>query len=407
MKRIILSILSMMSMVTITMPTAQADDLFSSDRLSLHGFGTLGVSHLSNENVDYKTNIQPSGPGGTYDVDFGLDSRLGVQLDYALTEHTTATIQTISQRNTDRTFTPHVSLLNLRHEFDNGLAIRVGRIQPTTYLAAEYRLANFSNPWVRPPEVVYGLVPLIEQQAIDVSYPFATEYGIFTGWLGVFKYDVDIGRINQSGTDTAKIRNGRNIGIKWQHGAWLAKAGWAINDTTLETAPLKAALAGVGLFDPAAANALALNNTPVEVFSAGITYEDSDWLMMAEWAARKSHSLLSDTWGAYVTVGRHLGPVLPYLTIGRQAIDDPSVTSSNPIASQIINQIYKSTNFSQWAASIGMSYPIQEKAILKFQIDWIKPDNGSTGPYTNVSAGYDSSHPPTDILISVNLDFIF
>jgi len=402
-----MKLLSIIFIVITTISLAQAEESLSDDRLSFHGFGTLGVSHLSNKNVDYRTNIQPSGPGGTYDVDFGLDSRIGVQLDYALSEYTTATIQAVSQRNTDRTFTPHVSLLNLRHEFDNGLAIRAGRIQPTTYLAAEYRLANFPNPWVRPPEVVYGLAPLIAQEAIDVSYPFATKYGIFTGWLGVYKFDVDVGRANQSGTDTAKNRNGRNIGIKWQHGAWLAKAGWTIHDATFESASVKAALAGIGLFDPAAASALALNNTPVEIFSAGITYEDDDWLMMAEWAARKSRSLLSDTWGAYATVGRHFGSVFPYLTIGRQAIDNPSVTSSNAIASQIINQIYKSTDFSQWTASIGMSYPIQEKAILKFQIDWIKPDNGSTGPYTNVSPGYDSSHPPTDVLISVNLDFVF
>ncbi|MFM9912290.1 MAG: hypothetical protein ACKVN9_02005 [Methylophilaceae bacterium] len=391
--------------------TAWADEGSSvwqdKSQLKFSGFGTLGISHLSNKNVDFATNVQPTGPGRTRDVDFGLDSRLGVQLDYDFDEDTTATIQAVSERNADKTFTPYISLLNLRHEFDNGLLIRAGRIQPTTYMATEYRLANFPNPWVRPPVTVYGLIPLTALEAVDVSYPYVTDYGVFTGWLGVNQFDFDSARSNASGTDNVKGKNGRNIGIKWQQGAWLAKIGWSIYDVTYESPSIKAALAGLSLFDPAAANALALNNTPLEIFSAGLTYEGQDWLMMAEWAERKSDAILPTARGAYVTIGRQFGKTLPYVTIGRRETDNLSVTSNNPIASQIINQIFSFLNYSQWTASLGVSYPILEKANLKFQIDWIKPDKGSFGPYTNHSTSYDSTHPPTDVLISVNLDFVF
>jgi len=391
--------------------TAWADDSSShwqdETPIKLSGFGTLGISHLSNKNADFATNAQPNGPGRSKNIDFGLDSRLGLQLDYALTDHTTLTIQTVSERNADKAFTPYLSLANLRQQFDNGLTIRIGRTQPTTYLSAEYRLANYANPWVRPPVSVYGLTPLIAQEAIDVSYPLATDYGIFTGWVGLNRFDFDASRNNASGTDPVKGRKGRNIGFKWQQGSWTAKFGWSKNNVTYESPSAKAAIAGIRLFDPVAANTLAISDAPVEIISAGLIFEDDDWLMMAEWGERKSDSALPNSWGAYLTLGKHVGIVLPYFTLQRRQTSGSSFTSSNAFANSIIDQLFAAQDYSDWSVSFGMSYPISKNSLLKFQIDCIKPDKNSYGPYINQSSSYDLSHPSTDTLISLNLDFVF
>jgi len=377
------------------------------DRLRISGFGTLGMTHLSNKNADFASNPQPNGPGRTRSIDFGLDSRLGLQLDYELTDQATLTIQTVSERTADKTYTPYISLANLRQEFDNGLAIRVGRTQPTAYLAAEYRLANFANPWVRPPESVYGLIPLIAQESVDVSFPFSTEFGVFTGSVSISRFDFDAPRENASGIDVAKGRNGRTINVKWQNGSWLAKIGWSVNDITYESPSLQAAFAGISFFDPVAARNLAIKNTPVEFIALGVTYEDADWLMMMEWAERSSDSALPNSWGAYATLGRHIGSFFPYVSIGKRGSDGPSVTSKNSTANLIISQLFAAQDSSYQSTSLGMSYNIHKDALLKFQIDWISPDENSYGPYNNHSPSYNLSHPSTDTLVSVNLDFVF
>lgn len=372
------------------------------------GFGTIGGSWLSSSTADFATNTQPTGVGRTNEFDWGVDSRLGVQLDVDLTENIRLTAQAVSERNPDRTITPYLSLASLRYEFDNGLAVRLGRLQPASYLAAEYRLANFANPWVRTPETVYGLFPLVAQEAIEVRYPLETEYGVFTSWIGVSAYDAKASRSNEGGTDALKGRNGVYLGLKWQYGLWLAHFTWARTELTYTSPSIKAALTAMNWFDPIAAQQLAMNRAPISLASLGMTYEGSDWLMMAEWARRDSDAGLASAWGAYVTLGRHFDEALIYATVGRRDSLGYRASSNHPIANLIIQQIFAAQNYSQWTGSVGASYPVMENILLKCQVDWIAPDKGSYGPYTNNDPlRYNLNNPSIETLVSVNLDFVF
>jgi hypothetical protein len=382
--------------------------LADENRLHFSGFGTLGSSWFSSTTADFATNTQPRGAGRSSEFDWGVDSRLGVQLDVAVTENITLTAQAVSERNADRTISPYLSLANLRYEFENGLAFRLGRLQPTLYLAAEYRLANFANPWVRTPETVYGLFPLVAQEAIEVRYPLETEYGVLTGWLGINRYDMKAPRSNIGGTDALKGRNGIYLGLKWQYGLWLAKFTWTRTELTYSNPSIKTALAAVNWFDSAVAQKLAIDGAPITIASLGVTYEGSEWLMMAEWARRDSDSGLASAWGAYVTLGHHFDEALLYATLGRRDSIGYRTSSNNPTASFIIKQIFAAQNYSQWTGSLGASYPVMENMLVKCQIDWIAPDKNSYGPYTNNDPlRYNLNAPTIETLVSVNLDFVF
>lgn len=254
------------------------------------GFGTVGGSWFSSSTADFATNTQPKGVGRSTEFDWGVDSRLGAQLDVAVTENLSLTAQAVAERNADRTITPYLSLASLRYEFENGLVFRLGRLQPASYLAAEYRLANFANPWVRTPETVYGLFPLVAQEAVEVRYPFETEYGVFTSWVGVNGYDTKASRSNDGGTDLLKGRNGFYLGLKWQYGLWQAQFTWVRIELTYTTPTIKTALATLGWFDAIEAQKLAIDRAPISLAAVGVTYEGSEWLMMAEWARRDSDS---------------------------------------------------------------------------------------------------------------------
>ena len=246
------------------------------------------------------------------------------------------------------------------------------------------------------------------QEAIEVRYPLETEYGVFTSWIGVSAYDTKASRSNEGGTDALKGRNGVYLGLKWQYGLWLAHFTWARTELTYTSPSIKAALTAMNWFDPIAAQQLAMNRAPISLASVGMTYEGSDWLMMAEWARRDSDAGLASAWGAYVTLGRHFDEALIYATVGRRDSLGYKASSNHPIGNLIIKQIFAAQNYSQWTGSVGASYPVMKNILLKCQVDWIAPDKGSYGPYTNNDPlRYNLNNPSIETLVSVNLDFVF
>jgi hypothetical protein len=96
-----------------------------------------------------------------------------------------------------------------------------------------------------------------------------------------------------------------------------------------------------------------------------VTYENSDWLLMAEWARRGSDSGLTSAWGAYLTLGYPIDAALLYATVGRRETFGSHITSPDPTANIIIQQIFAAQNYSQWKGSLGVSYPVRENILLK------------------------------------------
>ena len=384
-------------------------DVHADERVQFSGFGTLGTAWFSNDEADYSPNIQPIGPGRSKTIDWGLDSRLGGQADIALSENLQLTIQGIIQRQPSRNYTPQISLAHFRWQAAEKLSIRIGRTQDNSLLASEYRLANLPNPWSRPPPEVYGLIPLIYEDGLNANWHQDIGSGRLDISLSFGRGDYNVARSNESGLEPVDIRQSQRLVARWQAGNWQAKASYGTRLLTYAPAALQPAINAVASIDPASGAQLAIKNVAVQTWALGLAYDSDDWLFMAEWARRQSVSAFADASGAYLLAGYHFGKTMPFLGIARRMTDSGSVSSQQPMAAAIIDEIYASQVRKNITLSLGLNYAFNASLILRSQIDFIRAGDNTwgSGPYQNHAPDYNHQHPPRERLISVGMDFIF
>lgn len=379
------------------------------DSLHFSGFGTLTGAWFSSNDADFTPNTIPYGPGRSKSVDFGLDSRIGGQIDIDLGHSLKLTAQAIMQRQPDRRYTPQLSLAHIRWQTLEKLAFRAGRMQDNSFLASEYRLANLSNPWVRPPPEVYGLIPLIYEDGVDANWGVPTGLGLFDFSLSLSRGDFDVARSNEGGVDPVSIRRTRRLVARWQNGNWLAKASWGKRELSYHPNNLQMAIDMISLLDPATGKQLDIQDTVLKTWTLGLSYDSDDWLFMAEWARRQSLSAFADGEGAYFLAGHRFGKTMPYFVLARRNTAGSSLHSSNSQAEYIIDQLFTSQRRQNTSLSLGLNHALTPELILRAQIDFIRPKDNSwgAGPYNNHSANYNFEHPPIERLISLGLDFVF
>lgn len=114
------------------------------------GFGSVGLACSDSNDVDFAVNTQPKGPGRTSRCDTGLDSLLGVQFDWQLNAQFELGLQLIAERQYDASFTPEISVGQLRWHPSRNLTVRLGRMPTPIFLHSENRQVHFTMPWIRP-----------------------------------------------------------------------------------------------------------------------------------------------------------------------------------------------------------------------------------------------------------------
>lgn len=377
---------------------------------SLNAFGTLGGAWLSNSQVDYSSGpAQSSGPGRSWNFDTALDSRVGGQLNISPTLSTLITAQAVAERLPDGQFLPRLTIANIRQEFLNDFAIRVGRIQSPMYLAAEYRLANFSNPWVRTPRELYALYPLTHQDGVDVSFRHDTFMGQITmnsgyGWL-------DQSVRESYGTANIKLRDLYFVTARLDNGRWRLKLSMLNTTAQASSKDVNKLVNAVKLFgDPQAARQVDVDGKGYSVYSVGLSYDSGDWLFMGEWAITRSDTMtiLPDLHGGYLTAGYHIGRFMPQVTLGYQNTQNRRVHGNNPSSDSILKSAFAATRNDYRTVAFGLNYAATDSIILRGQVDLIQPNNGSNGPYiVGPGSRYNPNHPGLDELVSLTLDFIY
>lgn len=385
---------------------------FSYGPFSFSAFGTLGGAWLSNQEVDYVQNVQPVGPGRTHDFDLGLDSRIGAQLNIALTPSTLVTAQTVVERLPDNEFQPRLTQANIRQEIGEHFAIRVGRIQSPVFLASDYRLANFSNPWVRTPGVVYGLDPLTHLDAVDLTWRQESGLGTvsFNTGYGWVHYPVAVTTSGTLDTATARADDFVYANLKLDKGPWRFKLSWVHARTTFHVPDVDQLAQNLSFLDPVAGRELEYVDEGGALYTAGFNYDGPEWLAMAEWAfARADHpTVFDDKHGGYLTVGYHLDRWLPHITLGYQATTDRRVHSDNTMVDAIIADVHRLQRTDYRTLALGLNYAVTDSIMLRGQLDLIEPLHDSTGPYfLQAGSRFNFRDPGVDALFSLSVDFVY
>jgi hypothetical protein len=406
-------------LVMIWPPAVVAAEDLGASMFSVGGFGTLGVVHSDENKADFTASpAEAVGAGHTQSWSPAVDSLIGVQVTAAINTNLSADLQVISQQNYNDTYWPHVEWANIKYQFNPDFSMRFGRTELPLFLVADSRSVGYANPWVRPPEEMYSLIPVTTNNGIDASYrlPIGAASNTLQATIGLADYNFPIP--NGGGVETAKGRDQMVVVDSFEQG--FATVEFTYGQTHVTIPDIETLFNAFREFGPdgaGIADRFDVNDRLITFFGMSARYDPSSWFAMAEWGRIHNHSVLVDKTGWYVSSGYRFGKITPYTTYAdlraNGSTSNPGLNLSQlPPAyaaaasglNAALNGILGSAS-AQRTISAGARWDFYRNVDLKVQYDRTRLAAGSQGTLTNLQPGFQpgSSLNP----ISITIDFVF
>jgi hypothetical protein len=376
-----------------------ADGMFS-----LSGFGTLGLVRTSTDDAQYALFGQVR--GADKDPSAEVDSKLGVQVGAKFNNVFSGTVQVLTKSNGKGNFMPGVEWAFLKAQVTPALAVRAGRMGAPFFAVSDFRNVGFANTALRPPKDVYDQLPVSHFDGADASYQLATPVGTLTGQLFGGKasdtsqgYKVDV-----------KSLAGFNATLETDAGLTL-RLGYAEGKLTVGNAALNSLVATLRATPFASVgDQLDPNNSKASFSGVGLTWDQGEWLVNAEYTQRRIKSFLPDTDGWYVLVGHRFGPLTPYLTVSEARTVDSNVNNTIPAATPqlaalkgAVDGLVEGQRRSQKTVALGARWDFARNFAFKAQWENVRPDGRGYFISTNTNWG----NGKTVNVFSVALDTVF
>jgi len=398
---------------------ALADD----SALTLSGFGTVGAVETNTNDAKYVTGtVQSSGVGKS--LDFGVDTKLGVQAGYKATPSLTATLQLLSTKNRDNNFNPGVEWANVKYDLTSNFAIRGGRIGAPFFLVSDFRNVGYANTWVRPPVEVYGQVPISSIDGIDAIW----RVPVGENTLTVQPY-YGTGRFKLIGDRDGKAKNTSGLNMTYEMDSWTFRGGYtatsltvaspsetallgAINQTAAAVAPLSPALSGslTGL-----ANNLNVSSKHSTFAGVGASYDAGGLVFQSEYTQRRTDSLVANTNAWYATFGYHFGNFTPYLSYAKIATQDRHQEDAIPTSGlpapllPVMGALHAAVagaveGYDQHNTTLGVRWNAYKNLDLKLQYERIETEAGKGNYFIQATPSFAGSSVN---VYSLAADFVF
>jgi hypothetical protein len=382
--------------------------------VALGGFGTLGLVYSSEDQADYVAGqFRPSGAGHSDTLSYKVDSRLGAQLDAALTDRWSAVVQVILEQRHDNSYKPTVEWANVRYALHPDFSVRIGRIVLPTFIVADTRKVGYANPWIRPPPELYALSPLTSSDGAELSLRLRA--GPWTHTT-----EVTYGRLKVDAPDDVTVEARALAGVfqTAEVGALTLRASHVRGEVELDTFnPLFEAFRSFGPAGEEIANRYSIDGNLVTVWAIGVSYQPYHWFVMAEMGKLDTRSLVGVRSARYVSVGRRFASITPYVTYARTRRDDETSTPGLDTASlppeqapfaaalnEQLNFILGSTP-QQTTLSAGLRWDFKPRWAFKLQFDHVDITPESPGMFSKLQPDHEPGGNAN--LIGVSLDFVF
>lgn len=398
----------------VTPSSFAADDDPLDSKWLFSGFGSVGLARSTRGDADFVSTVLKShGAGFSQRTSANVDSRIGAQVDWKMTDDWSAVLQVISELGLDNSYRPKVEWANLKYRINPNTNVRFGRISLPMFLAADYRKVGYAYAWARTPVEVYGSVPISNSDGIDAS----------TRWtLGDFKNVTQIfyGYTNIRVNDTAraKARGLTGVSNTTDIGALSLRVSLLSTNLTMDAArPLFDGFRQFGEQGISIAERYDVDHKRANGISLGANYDPGNWFLMLEAGQLKTNSYLGDKSTFYASTGyryESLTPYLAYAKVSAQSnLSDPGLTTTYlppnllPVVLGLnggLNQVLRSTAV-QSTVSLGLRWDLRSNAALKLQYDKVMPQAGTSGMLINTQADFRSDRPVH--IVSAVLDFVF
>ena len=385
---------------------AQAGTL-GDGNLNISGFGTLGVAKTNTDDVKFVRYNQASGTGNSPRLD--LDTNLGLQASYLMTDTLSGTVQVLTRKNTSQQFTTDLTWAFLKYKATDEVSIRLGRVQLPAFLISDYQNVGFANTMMRPPVEMYGQEPLEGLDGGDVNWQHAFGDNNVTVQAFVGK---SRGKLFVPATASVAHYDAPAYGlaVTLEHGPVTLRAAHLrakveTNDLT-SLNQLTDAYAKFG-FTQLASDLTLKGGKHMSFTEIGATLDWNNIVAQAEYAQRRQQDKVwvpqSNSW--YVMGGYRFGKVLPYIGHSHLGAGDVKIsvpTLPAPLAALGAQTRYLIQPPEQTNTLVGVRWDFAKNLALKVQYDHVQP-KAKSGTLVYGPAIYNKNVN----VLAAGVDFVF
>lgn len=375
--------------------------------ISLHGFGTLGLTRANDANAQFVRDLsQPNGAGKQWTPK--VDSLLGVQTNVQFSPETEGVVQVVTRYHADSSYRPEVTWAFLRHDFSPDLSLRAGRLGTEFYMLGDSRLVGYSHISTRPPPDFYGSLVLSYIDGVDISATQPVASGLLKGKLFV-------GRSPESMPYASGIlwnlQGSTLVGgyLDYVSGPWQFRASHARVRFKQEM-PVDQLLLANGypaIYPPylSLVPEMAMADKPAHFSSLGLVFDQGPLNVQVMLNQIKyASAAYADSRAGYALAAYRLGSVTPYVGMSRSLSDVKPLPSSavagiDDLTASLVGQSLTD----QHTYTVGARWDLQRNLALKAQVDWIRGKPASKFLFKETQAGWDGNMS----VFSLALDFVF
>jgi len=332
------------------------------------GFGSLGVSHSSQNSGDYVLSSSlPKGTGRSSEWTAHNNTRLAVHVTGNFTPKVSGIFQVDSEYQADGTYRPQVELAHVKYAFSPSFNARIGRLALPTFIDSENHDVGYSFAWVNPPVDLYQL-SVHSTDGVDATY--RSEIGEAVNTI----------KVMYGNKSTAKDLRG--LFDTFEYGSAIYHVAYQLRSSPSQYLQTGGSGAWVQTSD----------------LSVGASYDPGNWFVISEWIQRRSTTRVS---AMYVSGGYRINEFTPYLTYSQIGPGSFLQDSPPPAAADI-----ERANRAQSTISVGVRWDLMRNIDCKFQYDQVRLSNNSNGYLVNVPAGV-TLYGSRFYVVSAVVDFLF
>ncbi|MRV73035.1 hypothetical protein GJ700_15095 [Duganella sp. FT92W] len=390
------------------LPHAQAA-LVDDGKLSISGFGTLGVAKSDTDKAQFVRYNQAEGVADGWRL--GLDTNLGLQATYQITDQLSATAQVLTRQNTSPTFTSDLTWAFVKYRATDEINVRVGRVQLPTFLISDYQNVGYANTMMRPPVELYGQVPLESIDGADVNWQHAFGDTNVTVQAVV---GTSSGKLFLPATASVAKYRAPAMGVSMSAEYGPVTVRYAHLQTTLHSDDivpinsLTATLSAVGFKQLAADFGVTGAGKKMKFDAVGMTMDWNNIVLQGEFGARRAIDPVyipqTDAW--YLMGAYRIGKFLPYYAHASVKGASTKITlpagfpASGALSAAVRGLLQASEQDSNL---VGVRWNFASSAALKFQVDRVKPKTKTGSLIYGPAAGLKDSVT----VIGASLDYVF
>lgn len=341
-------------------------------KTTFSGFGTIVGTTSSNKDFEFKNAVfQTKGVKKSDGLDFGLDSRVGLQGRAEFDPTISITGQVIAQRNISKDLDPQIEWLYGQWSGLPGLDIRLGRVVLPSFMISDSRFVTYAMPGVRAPVLVYSMFPYSFIDGAQATYRQRLADVNWTLSVGAGKNTV------------ANAKHVKNLTLTAEVGDWTARYGYVGAQASLDVGAL-----GVIYWKDTFHN-------------LGLQYDNGDYFGSAEYVLRKDDPKYFDATAWYVTAGARFGKWTPWATISRQSFKAGGQGIPVPGAPSFVPPVVLASPAKNTKGIAGgVRYDVATNVAFKAEYGRYEGASGIlVSPSTTVKQKFN--------LLSIGLDFIF